>query len=85
MLTGYGVFEDSVVVGNYRIVLEKIEEGVVKYKRYCGDELVVSKTLFKPTRFELIPFYPVFYLSALLIIYWSSLMRKYMFPLRARP
>ncbi len=60
MSTGYGVFEDSVVVGNYRIVLEKVEEGVVKYKRYCGDDLVVSKTLFKPIRFELIPFYPVF-------------------------
>ncbi len=59
-LNGYGVFKESIRIGEHKIKIQKRKTGVVEYKRSIGEEIVASKIVLSPTRFELLPFYPVF-------------------------
>lgn len=57
-MSGFGVIEDKVSINNHVIVVEK-EGEIAHYYRYVNGEVRVSKTIVKPVRFELVPFYPV--------------------------
>lgn len=57
-MSGYGVIEDKVRVNNNEIVIERDGE-IAHYYRIVDGEVKVSKTIVKPIRFELVPFYPV--------------------------
>ncbi|WP_052833562.1 DUF432 domain-containing protein [Staphylothermus hellenicus] len=57
-MSGYGVVEDKVSINDYVIAVEKQGE-IVHYYRYVNNKVKVSKTIVKPARFELVPFYPV--------------------------
>ncbi len=57
-MSGYGILEEEARVRDY-ILKVKYEGEIAHYSRYKGSELIVSKTIVKPTRFEIVPFYPI--------------------------